>query len=102
VGDVGLDDGGVAITALGALLARDGVWCYRGILVPACGALSTISCLGVVIKAVVAVVYERGSTVAIRGIRLGSGLNQEDSGSNSKHSSTLGVGCPPPGIGAEI
>jgi hypothetical protein len=50
-----------------------------------------------VVKAVVAVVGEGASAVGIRGIRHGSGLNQEDFGEKRKNSSTLEVACPPPG-----
>ena len=47
-------------------------------------------------------VGEGGSRVVIRGIRHGSGLNQEDLGADGINSSALEVACPPPGIGAEI
>jgi hypothetical protein len=46
------------------------------------------------IKAVVAVVSEGGSRVVIRGIRHGSGLNQEDLGAAGINSPALEVACP--------
>jgi hypothetical protein len=53
------------------------------------------------IKAGVAVVDEGRSSVVIRDVRCGIGLNQEDFGGGRINSSALEVACGPPGIGAK-
>jgi hypothetical protein len=51
-----------------------------------------------VIKSVVAVVGEGGSTVVFRGVQHGSDLNQRNLGAAGINSSaTLEIGCSPPG-----
>jgi hypothetical protein len=47
------------------------------------------------------VVDEGGSTVVIRDIQYGSGLNQEDLGAFGINRAALEVACPPPEIGAK-
>jgi hypothetical protein len=106
----GLGNGDVAVPALGAICAREGIWVSREVFVRACGALGTISRCGVVKKAAVAAVDEGGSSVVIRDakiiepadIQYGSGLNQEDLGAYGINRAALEVACPPPGIGAKI
>jgi hypothetical protein len=59
----GLGDGKVAVPALGTLLARYGTWFSREVLVPACEALNAVDGVYAVVKAVVALVGEGGSSV---------------------------------------
>jgi hypothetical protein len=59
----GLDDVEVTVPAFGALLARDGTWFLREVLVPAQEALEAVGSVYVVVKAVVAVVGEGGSSI---------------------------------------